>query len=107
MELNKAMKIYRPLWNEGVFLTPEQFQQQTMWESYCKQHLAKLYLANPWGIERLQIDQQMLLVDRLSIETLSLRFTDGVLVDTDVSDNIPTVRDLATEVPVSVEEVKV
>lgn len=107
MELNKIMKIYRPLWNEGVFLTPEQFQQQTLWESYNKQQLAKLYLANPWGIDRLQIDQQMLLVDRLSVETLSMRFTDGVLIDTDVSDNIPTVRNLASEVPVAVDEVKV
>ncbi len=28
------MKIYRPLWSEGVLLSPQQFQQQTEWESF-------------------------------------------------------------------------
>ncbi|EJT0293531.1 type VI secretion system baseplate subunit TssK, partial [Salmonella enterica] len=27
------MKIYRPLWNEGALLSPQQFQQQAEWES--------------------------------------------------------------------------
>lgn len=101
------MKIYRPLWNEGVFLTPEQFQQQSLWESYSKQQLAKLYLANPWGIERVQVDQQALTLDRLSIHTLSLRFSDGTLIDSDIADNLPTVRNLATDIPPAIDEVKV
>ncbi|MDK9587242.1 type VI secretion system baseplate subunit TssK, partial [Lelliottia sp. V86_10] len=28
------MKIYRPLWNEGALLSPQQFQQQAEWESF-------------------------------------------------------------------------
>lgn len=28
------MKIYRPLWSEGAFLAPQQFQQQTRWDAY-------------------------------------------------------------------------
>lgn len=101
------MKIYRPLWNEGVFLTPEQFQQQTLWESYSRQQLAKLYLANPWGIERLQIDEQSLVLDRLSLLSLNLRFLDGTLIDTDIADNLPTVRNLATDIPPALDEVTV
>ncbi|WP_392561453.1 type VI secretion system baseplate subunit TssK [Orbus sturtevantii] len=101
------MKIYRPLWNEGVFLTPEQFQQQSMWEVYSNQQLAKLYLGNPWGVERLQIDAQALTLDRLSLHTLSLRFADGTLVDTDIADNLPTTRNLATDVPPANDEITV
>lgn len=98
------MKIYRPLWNEGVFLTPEQFQQQSLWESYSKQQLAKLYLANPWGIERVEVDQQSLILDRFNIQTLIMRFPDGVLIDTDTADNLPIARNLATDVPPAVEQ---
>ncbi|WP_392552181.1 type VI secretion system baseplate subunit TssK [Orbus wheelerorum] len=101
------MKIYRPLWNEGVFLTPEQFQQQSMWEAYSNQQLAKLYLGNPWGVERLQIDAQALMLDRLSLHTLSLRFADGTLIDTDIADSLPTTRNLATDVPPANDEVTV
>ena len=28
------MKIYRPLWSEGAFLAPQQFQQQTRWDAF-------------------------------------------------------------------------
>lgn len=99
------MKIYRPLWNEGVFLTPEQFQQQTLWNAYTSQQLANLYLANPWGVQRIDIDLQSLLLDRLNAVSLCVRFPDGALVDTDVSDLLPPVRELATEVPANIDEV--
>ncbi|ENX6872478.1 hypothetical protein ACO2D6_005474, partial [Escherichia coli] len=26
------MKIYRPLWEDGAFLMPQQFQQQAAWD---------------------------------------------------------------------------
>lgn len=97
------MKIYRPLWNEGVFLAPEQFQQQSLWEAYSKQQLAKLNLANPWGVERIEIDKQSLMLDRFSLLSLSMRFPDGVLVDTDIADTLPVVRNLAADVPPAVE----
>ncbi len=28
------MKIFRPLWNEGALLSPQQFQQQSAWEAF-------------------------------------------------------------------------
>lgn len=101
------MKIYRPLWNEGVFLSPEQFQQQALWEAYGNQQVAALQLANPWGIGRLKIDTQALTVDRLSMTTLNIRFSDGTLIDTDLADQLPASRDLSVDVPPHVEEVLV
>lgn len=101
------MKIYRPLWNEGVFLSPEQFQQQALWQTYSQQQLAKYHLANPWGVERLEIDAQALNVNRLSATVINIRLSDGVLINTDISDSLPPSRDLVTEVPAHVEEVTV
>ncbi|WP_392566053.1 hypothetical protein RHO15_00145 [Utexia brackfieldae] len=59
------MKIYRPLWSEGVFLAPAQFQQQALWEAYGNQQVAGLHIANAWGIGRLTLDTQALSVDRI------------------------------------------
>lgn len=101
------MKIYRPLWNEGVFLTPEQFQQQFLWESFTNQQIAKLTLANPWGVVRTQIDAQALTQDRLMLESLSVYFSDGVMIDSDIADNLPRARILSTDVPPALDVVKV
>lgn len=86
------MKIFRPLWNEGVFLTPQQFQQQGLWQQFTSQKLAAMSVANPWGIEHLTIDTNALTVDRLQAESISVRFPDGVVVNTDIADKLPEAR---------------
>lgn len=101
------MKIFRPLWNEGVFLTPQQFQQQELWWQYSSQKLAAMSVANPWGIEKLIIDAQALTTDRLKAESISIRFPDGVVIDTDVADKLPDVRALDTDIPIDLDEVMV
>ena len=101
------MKIFRPLWNEGVFLTPQQFQQQILWNQFSSQKLAAMSVANPWGIEKLIIDTQALTVDRLKVESISIRFPDGVFINTDVADKLPEIRALNTDIPVELEEVTV
>jgi type VI secretion system protein ImpJ len=101
------MKIFRPLWNEGVFLTPQQFQQQTLWQQFSSQKLAAMTVANPWGIEKLAIDIQALTIDRLQAESISIRFRDGVFIDTDTADKLPEARILNTDIPPEREEVTV
>ncbi|XKM12802.1 type VI secretion system baseplate subunit TssK [Orbaceae bacterium ac157xtp] len=101
------MKIFRPLWNEGVFLTPQQFQQQMFWQTHANQHLARTNMANPWGISQLIIDTQALTNDRLKADSVIVHFVDGTLIDTEVADNLPAVRNLATDIPVDKEEVTV
>lgn len=101
------MKIFRPLWNEGVFLTPQQFQQQALWEQFTSQKLATLAVANPWGIESLSIDLQALTLDRLQAESISIRFSDGVVINTNIADKLPEARILNTDIPVELEEVTV
>ena len=46
------MKIYRPLWEDGAFLTPQQFQQQARWDAHVADTVARMALANPWGCVR-------------------------------------------------------
>ncbi len=43
------MKIYRPLWSEGAFLAPQQFQQQTRWDAYVADVVAHMSLSSPWA----------------------------------------------------------
>ena len=101
------MKIFRPLWNEGVFLTPQQFQQQELWRQYSSQNSMAMLVANPWGVEKINIDTQSLSIDRLKAESISIRFNDGVVVDTDIADNLPEARMLNTDIPVELNEVTV
>ena len=88
------MKIHRPLWSEGAFLSPEQFQQQSRWEAFSNDQIAKLSLANPWGTQRVSFDSQALSLNKLNAESLSVRFPDGTWIDTDVSEALPPARDL-------------
>ncbi|HEJ7990996.1 TPA: type VI secretion system baseplate subunit TssK [Serratia liquefaciens] len=88
------MKIYRPLWEEGAFLTPQQFQQQALWDAHVAQTVARMALANPWGVVTAEFDDGALALSRLNATRLVVRFPDGTLVDTDLCDNLPPVCDL-------------
>ncbi|MBS3894449.1 type VI secretion system baseplate subunit TssK [Serratia marcescens] len=88
------MKIYRPLWQDGAFLTPQQFQQQALWDAHMAQTVARMALANPWGVVTAEFDDGALALSRLNATRLVVRFPDGTLVDTDLSDNLPPVCDL-------------
>lgn len=88
------MKIYRPLWQDGAFLTPQQFQQQALWDAHTAQTVARMALANPWGVVTAEFDDGALALSRLNATRLVVRFPDGTLVDTDLSDNLPPVCDL-------------
>jgi len=88
------MKIFRPLWQDGAFLTPQQFQQQALWDAHIAQTVARMALANPWGVVTAEFDDGALALSRLNATRLVVRFPEGTLVDTDLSDNLPPVCDL-------------
>lgn len=100
------MKIYRPLWSEEAFLAPQQFQQQTRWDAYVADVVAHMSLSSPWGVISAEFDESALTVSRLNPVNLVVRFPDGTLVDTGISDNLPPACDLlmrrAINAPVSV-----
>lgn len=89
------MKIYRPLWSDGAFLTPQQFQQQSRWEAHVADTVSKMALGFPWGVLAAEFDEGALALSRLNATRLVVRFTDGTLIDTDLADTLPPVCDLS------------
>ncbi|WP_312686913.1 type VI secretion system baseplate subunit TssK [Kosakonia sp.] len=89
------MKIFRPLWEDGAFLAPQQFQQQAIWDAHMADTVARMGLAHPWGVVVAEFDESLLALSRLNATHLAVRFPDGTLVDTALSDNLPPVCDLS------------
>lgn len=89
------MKIYRPLWEDGAFLAPQQFQQQARWDAHVADSVARMGLAQPWGVVAAEFDDAALALSRLNATRIIARFQDGTLVDTELADNLPPVCDLS------------
>ncbi len=89
------MKIYRPLWSDGAFLAPQQFQQQARWDSYLISTIANMTIASTWGVICAEFDESALTISRLSAQKLIVRFPDGTLIDTTLADNLPPVNELS------------
>lgn len=90
------MKIYRPLWTDGAFLAPQQFQQQARWDAYVTDAVAHMALAHPWGVVEADFDRGSLALSRLNALRLKVRFPDGTVIDTELADNLPPVCDLSS-----------
>jgi type VI secretion system protein ImpJ len=88
------MRITRPLWAQGVFMTPQHFQQQALWEQFANARIAEMASPDPWGVVRVAIDTQALSINRLQFSTLSLRLPDGTFIDSETSDWLPSARSL-------------
>lgn len=89
------MKIYRPLWSDGAFLAPQQFQQQARWDAHMADVVSQMTLSSPWGVISAEFDQGALAVSRLNATKMVVRFPDGTLVDAGLSDNLPPACDLS------------
>lgn len=89
------MKIYRPLWTDGAFLAPQQFQQQARWDSHVANVIADMAMASPWGVISTEFDESALTISRLSAQKMVVRFPDGTLIDSTLADNLPPVVELS------------
>lgn len=90
------MKIYRPLWNEGALLSPQQFQQQSAWDAFQSAGVAALTSPFPWGVEKVEFDDALLSSGVIQVRHLRLWLADGTLIDTIESDLPPEPRELDT-----------
>ncbi len=70
------MKIYRPLWNEGALLSPQQFQQQSAWEAFTNAGVSALSTPFPWGVESVELDDELLSSGRIQVVT----FLKGIIL---------------------------
>jgi len=89
------MKIYRPLWNEGTLLSPQQFQQQSEWESFRSAGISALASPFPWGVEKVEFNDSLLSSGLIQVSRLRLWLQDGSLIDTQTSELLPAPRELA------------
>lgn len=92
------MKITRPLWAQGIFMTPQHFQQQAMWDRFADERVARIASPDPWGVTHVAFDTHALSISRLQLTSLAARLPDGTYVDSETADRLPPSRDLA-EVP--------
>ena len=101
------MRIDKPLWHDGLILSQQHFQQQDRWTDFVHRQFASAAIAEPWGTWGVGIDEQALASQRLKLSELKLRFPDGTLVDTSVSDALPPARDLSQGLSAEVQTVVV
>ena len=90
------MKIFRPLWEDGAALAPQQFQQQARWGEHVTGMMARMGISHPWGLAVAEFDDAALALSRLNATRLVVCFQDGTLVDTDLADTLPPVCDLSS-----------
>lgn len=100
------MKITKPLWARGIFMTPQHFQQQALWEQYANDQIARMSSPDAWGVIDVALDTQALAIDRVLLSKLTARLRDGTFIDSETSDWLPAARSLA-DVPTHVEAVTV
>ncbi|QAU23558.1 type VI secretion system baseplate subunit TssK [Dyella sp. M7H15-1] len=100
------MKITRPLWAKGIFMSPQHFQQQGLWNSLCDEQVARIASPDPWGVQGVAFDKQALSVERVQVSALTVRLPDGTWIDTDIVDRLPPARNLH-DVPKDVDAVDV
>ncbi len=101
------MRTFKPLWHEGLILTPQHFQQQEQWLNGTHRQFASLAIAEPWGIIDVQLDEDTLAAGRLTLTRLKLRLPDGTPIDSSAADVLPRARDLSRDIPPDTQSVTV
>lgn len=92
------MRIEKPLWHEGLILTPQHFQQQDRWTEFALRQHAAAALAEPWGTLSVDVDEEALTTGRLKLTRLKLCFPDGTPIDTGVTDALPAL-EITEQIP--------
>ncbi|MDN8541642.1 type VI secretion system baseplate subunit TssK [Erwinia sp. BC051422] len=83
------MKTQQPLWDRGVMVSPQHFQQQAAYAAWSAECIAQRGLNHPWGVIRAEFEPEILKLGRLQARHLHVRFQDGTLIDTDNGDDLP------------------
>ncbi len=97
------MKIFRPLWRDGAFLVPQQFPATGPLGRARRRYGLPHGSRPPVGVLRAEFDASALTLSRLNATRLIVRFADGTLIDTELADILPPVRDVSDVMQDSVE----
>ncbi|OSI09237.1 type VI secretion system baseplate subunit TssK [Neisseria canis] len=88
------MKIYKPLWEEGILLSPQHFQQQNRFEEYVISSVIKMGGSFQWGIFSRMLDEKALELGSVKLDTFQLCMPDGTFIDTYLFGSYISSRDL-------------
>jgi len=92
-------RTHRIVWNEGMFLGPQHFQQ---WDHFVDAEIAYrqgLAVPNGWGVRRLELDRDGLANGRLSVQVLEAILPDGTSIVAPARDPLPAGRALKGRFP--------
>ena len=71
------MSYTKPLWGEGLFLRPQNFQQQDAYHERRLNHAVKALEPYYWGLQHLKVDVEALSTGSLRVTEISAIFPDG------------------------------
>lgn len=84
----------RILWGEGLFLRPQHFQQQALFNDISLGQVLRQVHGNPWGVRRLALDADALRGGQIRLHNLELVFRDGTQVEAPGNNPLPLARNL-------------
>jgi len=82
------------LWYEGMFLSPQHFQQQERYLERLIESKCSAYGAYGWGVQEFELDQQLLKLGKLGIIHSKGIFPDGTPFSFPETDEAPPVVDI-------------
>ncbi len=84
-------------WLEGMFLQPHHFQQMNQYYEALIHRIRKVYSQNYWGISELRIDEALLPLRKISIQSAKGIFSDGSVFNIPAKDLKPDPIELSDE----------
>lgn len=88
------LKIINPIWYEGTLLLPQIFQQQELMQQANAFSILKQTRVLPWGVIRMDIDNNSLSLNKLKLADCAVSFQDGTWFDSHQMQFLPPSRDL-------------
>lgn len=88
------LRTNRIMWGEGMFLRPQHFQQQALFNDTCLAQAMNLSRAYPWGASKIQLDEDALRGGLLRLNTLGIVFQDGTFIEAPNAEPLPEARNL-------------
>lgn len=85
---------HRVLWGEGMFLRPQHFQQQSLYQEWLLAQAAGYRHAYPYGLKQIAIDEAALAIGTLRLNRATGILPDGTIINIPANDPAPPVRNL-------------
>jgi type VI secretion system protein ImpJ len=82
------------IWNEGMFLKPQHFQQQEVYLENIIQQKTTHINPNQWGILKLELNHELLATGKVALNKVTGIFQDGTAFNAPDNDLLPNVKEI-------------